>query len=72
MRALAGARVFFKRRGLRHLRAYWCHRWDNVRLRRVLSRHDEPKYRVESEALDGYFVTLERLVVVSALDPLRP
>jgi hypothetical protein len=61
LRPIVGARVFFKRRGWRRLRSYWCHRWDNPSLRQVLSRHDEPKYWVAREALSGYFVVLERL-----------
>ena len=61
MKPISGTRAFFKRKALRHLRSYWCHRWDNFELRRQLSLNYEPKYHIESEHMDGFYVKLVRL-----------
>ncbi len=56
-----GARVFFKRKALKLLRSYWCHRWDNLELRDQLSLTYEPKYHVEWEHMGGFYLRLRRL-----------
>ena len=54
-------RVFFKRKALKLLRSYWCQRWDNAELRSQLSLTYEPKYYIESEHMNGFYVKLRRL-----------
>jgi hypothetical protein len=54
-----GARIFFKRKGLQLLRAYWGHRWDSPTIRQAVTRNYTPKYFVEALHLDGIFLKLK-------------
>ncbi|MFO0660608.1 MAG: hypothetical protein U0165_12370 [Polyangiaceae bacterium] len=61
IRSLVDQRVFFSAFAASSLRRYWCNRWDNLDLRRLLSLSYEPKLFVESEHLDGVYVKLKRI-----------
>ncbi len=63
-KTISGSRVFFKRKGHSTLRDYWCARWDNLELRRILSLPYEPKFHVTAEHLDGYYVELRGIPFV--------
>ena len=55
------ARVFFRRKSLHTLREYWLKRWDDLLLRQELSLNYTPKYHIESEYLDGFYLKLNRI-----------
>ncbi len=61
MKDLTGRRVFFKRKALLTLTGYWCKRWDNLELRGLLSRPYEPRFHVDQQFLEGYYVSLKRI-----------
>jgi len=44
---------------MHRLRDYWCNRWDELALRELLSRNYIPRYFVETEYLDGFYIKLK-------------
>ncbi len=61
MESIVGQRVFFKRNALHGLQSYWCNRWDELSLREILSRSYTPRYHVESEYLNGFYIKLRHI-----------